>query len=179
MIVFRGSVLACSALRSIYPVSWPTPFKGQSRTASVCPGRVDCAESSLSQSWRKQYYKEKNKSEHFLLHWSSKFNRIVTDGVCNLPKISHWEHSPNPQINKISFVRATQSSHPYPRTVPLLPQTSSRIGKILPRWLSNGSNNGRVEKTWRKNFLSSSLATHPIKNNGHTKAGSRCVGVRL
>jgi hypothetical protein len=71
MNVFRASVWVCSAPRLIYPVSWPTPFKGQTRTASVCPGRVDCAESSLSQSWRDVVYEEKNKLKYLLLHHSS------------------------------------------------------------------------------------------------------------
>ena len=103
IIVLRGSVWACSALRLIYPASWPASFKGQSSTASGCPGRVDCAESSSSQSYGEQCYDEKNKSGYLLLYCSSKIQDIIMDGVCILTKIPHWDHSPNPSDQQEIF----------------------------------------------------------------------------
>lgn len=53
--------------------------------------------------WRDLGYEEKNKSKYLLLYCSSEIREIMTNGVCILPKIPHWDHAPNPSNQQEIF----------------------------------------------------------------------------
>lgn len=80
--------------------------------------------------------------------------------------------------SKMPPATSRNSFQPNLGTTRLLLQTPSKIGKILARSRYTESHRGGAEKTSRKYCSSSSvLATNPMMNRGHTRAGRRWLGV--